>query len=78
MLERGIGPAGTGSARLSGCHCVRRFARRGFESAVLETDDFQARAAVMNLRRGFVPSTGSVGEQAAWSVLFPTVFAKRS
>jgi hypothetical protein len=45
---------------------------------VLETDEFQARAVVMSLRRGFVPSTGSVEEQAAWSVLFPTVFAKRS
>jgi hypothetical protein len=32
----------------------------------------------MNLRLGFVPSTGSVEEQAAWSVLFLTVFEKRS
>jgi hypothetical protein len=32
----------------------------------------------MNLRRGFVPRTGSVEEQAAWSVLFSTGFAKRS
>src|ERR1017187_2806942 len=74
MLKRGIGPAGTGSALSSGRICSPCSPRRGLESAVLEMDDFQARAVVMSLRRGFVPSTGSVEEQAAGSVLFPTVF----
>jgi ribosomal protein S18 acetylase RimI-like enzyme len=58
--------------------CLRGFARRGLESAVLETDDFRARAVVTYLRLGFVPSYRSVEEQTAWSVLFPTLLEKRS
>jgi len=57
--------------------CLSGFARRGLESAVLETDDFRAPAVVTYLRLGFVPSYRSVEEQKAWSVLFPTLLEKR-
>jgi hypothetical protein len=58
--------------------CLRGFAGRGLESAVLETDDFRVPAVVVYLRLGFVPSCRSVAEQKAWSVLFPILFSKRS
>jgi mycothiol synthase len=58
--------------------CLSGFARRGLESAVLETDDFRVRALVTYLRLGFVPSYRTVEEQTAWSVLFPTLLEKRS
>ena len=58
--------------------CLSGFARRGLESAVLETDDFRVCALVTYLRLGFIPSYRTEEEQTVWSVLFPTVLEKRS
>lgn len=57
--------------------CMNGFSERGFNQAVLETDDFRIAAIITYLRLGYIPSYRKMAEQQAWSALFPTLLRSK-